>query len=115
MPDIFCLADPLTRESSREMQAPHCALLLNCDSQHSVPDIRTCQSHGRGQVLKSCNQLRANEFGAQQVLGVRMYLPDSGHSASNRAAHDRESPNGVVQIERIPDGSISIQTCKSVR
>jgi hypothetical protein len=90
MPDVFGLADPGTRESSREMQAPHCAVLLNCDSQHSVPDIRTWQSHERGQVLKSRNQLRANELTAQRVLGVRMYLPDSGHSASNRAARDRE-------------------------
>ena len=63
MPDIFGFADPGTRESSRKMQAPHRAVLLNCDSQHSVPGIRTWQSHGRGQILKSCNHLRTNECG----------------------------------------------------
>src|SRR5579862_9448656 len=91
MPDVFGLADPGTLESSTEMQAPHRAVLLNCDSQHSVPGIRTSESHERGQVLKSCNQLMANEFSAQQAHGVRMHLPDSGYSASNRAARDRES------------------------
>jgi hypothetical protein len=52
--------------------------------------------------LKSCNQLRANEFSAQQALGVRLYLPDSGRSASNRAARDRESSNGAAQNRANP-------------
>ena len=99
MPDVLGLADPGIRESSREMQAPYCAVLLNCDSQHSVPGIRTWQAHGSGQILKSCNQLRTNELIAQRVLGVRMCLPDFGHSASKRAARDRESQTVSAKID----------------
>jgi hypothetical protein len=78
------------------MQAPHCAVLLNCDSQHSVPDIHLVRSHVRGQVSKPCNQLRANDLNVQQPPGVRMNLPDSGHSAGDRAARDGEAAKGVV-------------------
>jgi hypothetical protein len=39
-----------------------------------------------------------------------MYLPDSGHSASNQAARDRESQTVSAKIDRIRAFSVSIQS-----
>jgi hypothetical protein len=50
-----------------------------------------------------------------RALGVRMNLPDSGHSASDQAARDRESQTVSAKLDRNQAYSVSIPPFESVR
>jgi hypothetical protein len=79
------------------MHAPKGAVLLNCDSHHFGFRYPPSEAHVRGQVSQSCNQLSVNGLNAQPAFGVRLLMPGSEHTASDRAVPDAAVPDRAMR------------------